>query len=135
MNSPTRTTSRFRTRWLPLGLLTFYWAMIFMATHRPSSGDGGGIPHMDKLAHLTAYALLGFLLAWNAALIKGRSVWKGPLLILAAYAVLDEILQIPLPTRQGDWLDVLADLIGGIAGIGAFFWVHRWSWVGRLLAC
>jgi VanZ family protein len=76
----------------------------------------GGFVHMDKVAHLGIFALLAALL------------WKGfklPLatafLLLGSYGGAIELMQHYFTRRQGDWLDLLADM----AGIICFYLARR----------
>lgn len=69
---------------------------------------------LDKLAHILLFGTFAFLL--NAGLGGNR-----PLLAFALIGFLgatDEFYQSFLPGREGDWSDVLSDLIGAL--IGAF---------------
>ena len=69
---------------------------------------------LDKLAHVLLFGAFAFLL--NAGLGGYR-----PLLAFALVGFLgaaDEFYQSFLPGREGDWSDVLSDLIGAL--IGAF---------------
>ena len=67
---------------------------------------------LDKLAHVLLYGVIAFLLS---AGIGGNR----PLLAFALVSLLgtaDEFYQEFLPGRQGDWSDVLSDMIGALAG-------------------
>ena len=75
---------------------------------------------MDKLLHFVCYALLGalFLRAFNTTPIKHNLTL---VLILSAllsslYGISDEIHQSFVPFRTADPMDVLADILGSIAG-------------------
>ncbi len=59
----------------------------------------------DKLAHFIEYAVF--------ALLASRSTSHLALLLLAVFAVVDEVLQGFIPGRQADFWDYLADLAGG----------------------
>ncbi len=68
-------------------------------------------PYADKVVHLAVFALLAAAVRWRCG-----PAWTGALAV-AAYAGLSEGVQaLALPTRSGDLLDVLADLLGG--GLG-----------------
>jgi VanZ family protein len=76
-----------------------------------------------KSAHLTAYAVLA-VLCWRALQhLKGRWhswVWTEFWLITGIcllYAISDEVHQSFVPSRQGQWQDVLIDTGGAIAGL------------------
>lgn len=85
-----------------VNLLLLYW---------PHPVGGGGVPHMDKAVHLLTFAAL----AWTGLRARLPGVWLLPLLVL--HAGLSELVQARLlPGRNGDWADVLADLLGILAG-------------------
>jgi len=67
-----------------------------------------------KLAHLTEYAVLGFLAM--RAFAAGRAVLTSSV-ILIGVATIDEINQSFNPARTGAVMDVLIDLAGGAAAI------------------
>lgn len=105
------------TLWLPV----LVWAgVIFAFSSVPSLGTGlgGWDLVLRKLAHLSAYALLGFLLA--------RAVRRpGLALVLAAgYAATDEVHQTFVRGRHGAPLDVAIDTAGALVGV--LVWL-RWG--------
>ena len=86
-----------------------------------------------KTAHVTEYALLTLLL-WRA-LRKPRKhdprPWSWPQAGLAlagasAYAITDEFHQAFVPSRQGQWADVLLDASGSALGLLLLWFVIRW---------
>ncbi len=110
-------------RWLVravTGALILYWLALFVGTHVPLSvGNVGG--HGDKLVHWVSYAGLAFLCGLAVSLHRPLS-WRAWLLLaaaLAAYAAVDELLQIPVPGRYGDPWDWVADLVGILPGLAA----------------
>lgn len=126
---PTSTTSR----WARIAL-TVYWPLMWIATHWPYAWSSEpGLPHGDKLLHLSAYAALGTLLAFgwarSGASARGNaiSVWRRGLLLVAlvsAVGLLDEITQ-PWFGRRFDWFDWLADVSGAAGGVGLVFAAGR----------
>jgi VanZ family protein len=73
--------------------------------------SGSGPSGSDKVVH----AGLFLLLAGTAALRFGAS-WS-VLLVVLGYAALSEVVQALLLTRRsGDLLDLLADVVGALAG-------------------
>ena len=122
--APTDSAPRYR-RWILL-VLAVYWITLFIGTHVPL-GEVEGLPeHSDKGMHFGAYAGLAFLLGlWIGA---GRPMrWRHYLMvfgIVAAYGLLDELLQIPLESRTADVYDFIADCIGATIGLGALFVVR-----------
>jgi VanZ family protein len=94
--------------------LPVYWILLFAATHYPAPPGLVPIPQSDKVMHFVCFGLLG-LLFWLYAESGGRRVtarfvWIA-LVVLAAYAALDEYLQqfVNRVTSLADWL---ADVAG-----------------------
>jgi ABC-type Fe3+-siderophore transport system permease subunit len=85
----------------------------------PTSGGPQLFPGSDKLVHLVLFALL-------AATARARFGPAAPVLVgVAVYAVASELVQgALLDSRSGDPYDVLADLLGALAG---------WRLAGHLL--
>jgi len=103
--------------WLPV---IFYCLLIFIQSSYPATQSLPSIPHIDKLMHAAAYALLGFLFfrAFQSTSIQRSAVL---LLIFSALAsslfgISDEIHQHFVPTRTADIMDVLADIAGSLLG-------------------
>lgn len=107
-------------RWLPARrtLLVLIWIGLATLTHIPVPPTAPGINGIDKVIHWIAYFPLGLLLP--ASRIPGlrRGIWC--LGGIAAYGVLDELLQIPVgrTASVGDWL---ADVAGAATG----WWGYR----------
>jgi len=86
-----------------------------------------------KTAHVTEYALLALLL-WRALRKPRRNdprrwSWTHAGLALAgasAYAATDEIHQAFVPSRQGQWADVLLDAAGSALALLLLWLVIRW---------
>ena len=76
-----------------------------------------------KMAHMTEFALLG--LFWTASLSSGRSEvsdidWKSQsvvLVICLLTALVDETIQLFVPGRSGEILDVWIDSMGALMGV------------------
>jgi hypothetical protein len=100
------------------------WAsFLFFLSSRPSLGvdlSGG----LDKVAHFSAYLVLGFFLAHAA---KRRD---HPLLLAVAlgmlYGALDEFHQSFVPGRTPAFADWIADVLGTVAGVLLFRQWCRW---------
>lgn len=113
--------------WLPVIL---YCLLIFIQSSYPVSQSLPAIPHMDKLAHIVAYALLGFLF-FRA--FQSTSIWKSAVLIVilsalasSMFGISDEIHQHFVPSRTADIVDVLADVAGSFLGaVTANFFLNR----------
>ncbi len=104
----------------PLGwLLAIYWTALFLGTHVPVP-SGVLKQGSDKVIHFLAYAGLAFLLS----LWRGPAKWRTSLVILAVFAVVDEVLQIPVG-RTCDLHDMIADWLGSAFGAAAAWLVVR----------
>lgn len=116
ISEPQAAAALWTARLLPVG----WWLVIFTLTHVPIPAALEETPVSDKWIHVLLYGLLGFLLpywdGWWTPLTWRRGLTLFAL--LAVYAVIDELLQIPVG-RTADWLDGRADLIGGAAGLTA----------------
>lgn len=112
--------------WIGAGLAA-YWTLIFVLTHIPahwltvSFADAGEFLSQggDKPLHVLAYAGLAFLLVSWLTLKQGFEAkqYLRTAIIVALYAVVDELLQIPV-RRTADVWDVAADLCGLAIGLG-----------------
>jgi VanZ family protein len=110
-------TKIFALYWLPVIL---YCLLIFIQSSYPATQSLPSIPHMDKLTHAGAYALLGFLF-FRA--FQTTKVGKGAVLLVilsalasSLYGVSDEIHQYFVPSRTADILDVAANTAGSVLG-------------------
>ncbi|WP_166405124.1 VanZ family protein [Desulfonema ishimotonii] len=107
--------------WLPV---LIYCVLIFSQSAFPSPVRAPSFPHMDKVSHFVAYAILGGL--FYRAFTKTRS--EGGTLPLIGISVLsstlfgasDELHQYFVPMRTADPADLLADLLGSMAGVWLF---------------
>lgn len=95
-----------------LGLAVLVQVVVLYA---PSGGGATLFPQADKVVHV-----LVFLVPVTVALLAGLR----PALVVGAFAaqaVVSEVVQgTMLPTRSGDPVDVLADLVG--IGLGVVVW-------------
>lgn len=104
--------------WRFTGLWLAVWVGCFVVTHTPRLGHGAApFPQADKLIHVILYFMLTLLsgralLARTGRLTRERIFqWA---IVYAIYAVLDELLQIPVG-RDSSVLDWLADFVGIVA--------------------
>ena len=104
-------------RWTP----TVVWAVVILvSTSLPGTAVPGGPPGIDKAGHFLVYAVLG-MLAIRAALSGGARPLKRIAMTAAAvslFAAVDEWHQGFIPGRFPEATDWLADVAGGVAGIG-----------------
>jgi VanZ family protein len=91
--------------------------VILAATSLPASQvPDVGVPHVDKLAHLGLYGVLGALVA--RSLPRGAGALPSMRLLLLALAAIalfgaaDEWHQQWVPGRSADTLDWCADMVG-----------------------
>ena len=113
---------RFPRFWFGLGLLTC--AVLVGACLMPHPPQPG-IRHFDKFEHALAYCVLG---AWFAAILPRRYLRVFISLILLGAAI--EVLQGLSGYRSGDALDMVADIIGIVAGLAcARAGLMRWLYL------
>ncbi|MEZ5543265.1 MAG: VanZ family protein [Pseudomonadota bacterium] len=112
-------------------LLAIGWAaVIYYLSDQPGIDLPPLFPHVDKLLHLIAYGVLGFLAmgACSPAACRQHSGYYWLIVALAGlYGVLDEYHQSFVPGRDTDPYDALADVCGGLLGAGLMFLLLRRS--------
>ena len=98
-------------------LLGAYALAVLVLTLAPMPDTGALATNLDKLIHFGMFGALAVLVHWNLipAIPRGRAVAVASL-IAAAAAGLIEIVQEPLPYRDGDLGDFLAGVAGGLIG-------------------
>jgi len=110
--------------------LIFYWLILIIATSLPSK-NMPNIKLNDKIEHLLAYFILGFLfnlsiLFQDKFKILKNNAFISSIVLLMIYAILDELHQIFIPGRDGSFLDWSADTIGIILGVlGTYLIVNK----------
>ena len=113
------TISRFTRYWLPV---IVYCTAIFIQSSFPTTEQLPSWPFLDKILHVAAYALLGFLVFRALATGHLTNNLNLALIISALFAGLyglsDEWHQSFVPGRSAEAADALADLIGGMLGAG-----------------
>ena len=110
-------------------LAALSWAgLIFYLSSQPSIETPALFPGEDKLFHLIAFGILGFLtmgaLQVSHEGYPTRQVWLVALAVML-YGILDEFHQYFVPGRSADVYDVLADAIGGLLGVWAMYYLVR----------
>ena len=70
--------------------------------------------HTDTARHILAFSAIGLCAALMPA-AKPRLLALGAVL---GFAVLVEVIQIPVPDRQASWSDLFASTVGSFAGFG-----------------
>jgi VanZ family protein len=106
------------------------WAVVIflLCAAPPSALPRASISHADKLAHFGLFFVMSFLLldtlgAWTR-LGAARSIVV-VVLCCTAYGGVIEMLQANYLHRGGEWMDLLADGAGAIAGSLAYFALKR----------
>lgn len=102
-----------RTRSTRLARVLFVGAVVanLVLLYLPRPDGGSGPPHVDKAVHLLAFAAV----AWSGLRARVPASWLLP--VLALHAGVSEVVQdLLIPGRSGDGADVVADLVGILAG-------------------
>jgi VanZ family protein len=112
-------SNRKKYLYIPLGL---YWLLILTLTSIPGTHVPKLFGTSDKIKHVGAYLGLAFLLTFALYLQKkyiiiSKYFYLFALLFTTIYGLFDEIHQIFIPGRSFDWWDLVADIVGSIAGI------------------
>jgi VanZ family protein len=82
-----------------------------------------GMPDPVSKIHLIEYSILSFLILSVLKLnFAGIKLYSLTILIIFFVGVLDEVLQLFIPTRIFDFNDIFGNTFGGYLGI-AIFWV------------
>lgn len=98
-------------------LLGAYAVALLVLTLAPMPDTGGLATGLDKLIHVGLFGALAMLVHWNLVPTMHRRLAATIALLSAALtAGMIEILQDPLPYRDGDLLDFLAGAAGGVLG-------------------
>lgn len=112
-------TGRWRLS-ISVFLLAVVTLSLVVLSLRPFTFSSHFIPYQDKVGHFCAYALTAWLacLAFSARLSR-------PLVAAFVYATVIggilELLQAYMTTtRQGEWADLLANLLGALVGCVVF---------------
>lgn len=110
---------KFLAYWFPILL---YCLLIFIQSSHPSPDITPHWPYIDKVLHFIAYALLGalFLRAFNITRIKHhlKLIIILSIILSSLYGISDEIHQSFVPYRTADVMDVIADILGSVFGVG-----------------
>jgi VanZ family protein len=104
------------------------WCGLFVVTHLPKAPQVTEFPGLDKLLHVAAFAGLALVCCWAVSSWRRLSpvVYAWIVGVLVIYAAVDELLQIPIPRRNADPLDWLADMAGAVCGAAVFALILRW---------
>ena len=110
-------------------LLAGYGLLIFIQSSFPSPDIGPELPGMDKLLHLTAYAVMAVLACRAFATLprmrRVRILFLAGFLFTLLFGLSDEWHQSFVPDRMADGWDLVADGLGGLLGAGVYTWRVR----------
>lgn len=86
----------------------------------------------DKIEHYLAFAILAVLLSMAFHFQeKIKLLYKWPflstVLLIAVYGLLDEVHQLYVPGRYCDIYDWVADVLGGLMGVGIVLLIKKFS--------
>lgn len=115
-------SDRLRLIWLWLSIGFVGCAVLLYACLMPSPPQPQGIHLYDKMIHCLSFLVLS---VWFAGVLNGRylRVFIG----LAAFGAAIELIQSVTAYRNGDILDLVADTVGVVAGLGlARLGVMQW---------
>ena len=120
---------RYRQVWATLGAVIL--AVLLTISLLPMDELVGPQPLSDKLMHALAF---GFLMLWFCGLLARNRYWQAFAWLLA-YGIMMEVLQLLTGYRYMELADVIADIIGLLAGWGlALLGLGTWPlWVERAL--
>ena len=118
----------FVIRFIFLALALSWAGLIFFLSSQPGIDTPLLFPGQDKLFHLIAYAVLGFLgvgaLKITEEGYRHRQVWFVALVVML-YGISDEIHQYFVPGRSAETLDAVADAVGAMLGAWTMFYLAR----------
>jgi VanZ family protein len=111
--------------------LAVYWVVLLFLTSLPGPDIPQSITFNDKLEHLSAFGILGFLLALALQAQERfsypkRNLIPATLFIGSLYGALDELHQIFIPGRSCELNDWIADTCGIALGIGLSYILRSW---------
>lgn len=79
--------------------------------------DNGGVEVSDIVLHGVAYGGSGLLFGWLLRFGRpNRAIWWRAVLLAWSLGLVTELLQLLAPTRSFQFSDLIADLIGSMAG-------------------
>ena len=105
-------------------------ALIFYLGTQDGGPNVQSLPGKDKLGHALAFGLLAVTGLWAFRAFGLGSGRSQPLFAVAASTALGgvlELVQTRLPTRNAEWLDLVADCAGALVSVIAFGLVLRWG--------
>ena len=117
---------------LKYNFYTIVWMLIILLLHLVTGEHHSNVdfPHFDKFIHFGMFAFLSYLMIIGFLKQDRYSTlrFKAPmftLLVATIYAVLVESIQLFIPIRTFDFLDLVADLVGNVFGYYLFVFVYK----------
>jgi VanZ family protein len=112
--------------------LAIYWIAMFVGTSLPSDEIPQLFRAQDKFEHLFAYFGLAVMVyLWlhfqNKKIFLKKNALLFSILIILAYAAVDELHQMLVPGRVSDIIDWLADSIGGMCGVVMVYYFIKFN--------
>ncbi|KAL2151341.1 hypothetical protein VTH82DRAFT_6439 [Thermothelomyces myriococcoides] len=89
-------------------------------------GGEGGLPINDKVLHLLTFFVLTIVFYWVIDTTRRRTTHLTLVVCTAGLGVGSEFVQAVLPNgRVFDIFDIVANLVGSLAGLGLCSWYHK----------
>jgi VanZ family protein len=103
------------------------WACCILAlTSWPSPPEAiSSVPGSDKVAHLTVYAILGYLVARALLAPVSVRIRLNAITAMVIFGFVDELHQVLIPGRSASLWDWTADAVGATTGL--LFGLHLLS--------
>ncbi|UZR94950.1 VanZ family protein [Chondrinema litorale] len=112
----------------------FFWLIliIYLLFFFEPSGNGGHIPHFDKVVHGVLFGTLSFLLSFafyrDFRFQKRKNIFIVLFSIILFLAIITELIQyFFVPRRTGDLIDTMADLTGAFLGYNFYLFIIKKS--------
>ena len=116
------------TRYLFLALAIAWAGVIFYLSSQPGIDTPSLFPGQDKLFHMTAFGVLGFLFMGSMkTTTSGYRIGQVWLVVVLAvlYGLLDEFHQYFVPGRTVEIYDALADATGALLGAWSMYYLVK----------
>ena len=89
-----------------------YVLLVIILSLIPTAALGEGL-HVDKIAHIIAYGIMGFLAYLSVSSVRKRFYF---FFIVISLGVLLELFQLYIPGRSASFFDILANTLGAALG-------------------
>jgi len=109
-------------RWVP----PLAWGAVVLVLTSIPVPQANVPPNSDKVVHLALYLPLGYLVARSLdGLTRRTTALMSAVLLVTAFAIVDEWHQRFIPGRSSDPRDAVADTAGGLVGVLGAAWRDR----------